>query len=34
MGTSIYPLLGRDGDGTKIWYPLSLGMGMGMDLFD
>jgi len=33
MGTRLYPLPGGDGDGTKIWYPLSLGTGMGMIFF-
>jgi len=26
-GTSIYPSLGRDGNGTKTWYSLDLGVG-------
>jgi len=30
MGTRLYPLPGGDGDGTKVWYPLGLGMGMWM----
>jgi len=33
MGTRLYPLPGGDGDGTKIWYPLGLGMEMGMKFF-
>jgi len=33
MGTRLYPLPGGDGDETKVWYPLSLGMGMGMNFF-
>jgi len=32
MSTRLYPLPG-DGDETKVWYPLSLGMGMGMNFF-
>jgi len=28
MGTRLYPLPGGDEDGTKVWYPLDLGMGM------
>ena len=28
MSTRLYPLPGGDGDGTKVLYPLSLGMGM------
>ena len=28
MGTRLHPVPGRDGDGTKVWYPLGLGMGM------
>jgi len=27
-GTRLYPLPGGDGNGTKVWYPLSLDMGM------
>jgi len=33
MGTRLHPLPGGDGDGTKIWYPLGLGMEMGMNFF-
>jgi len=33
MGTRLYPLPVRDGDETKVWYPLSLGMRMGMNFF-
>jgi len=33
MSTRLYPLPGGDGDGTKVWYPLSLGMGMKMNFF-
>jgi len=33
MGTILYPLLGGDGDGTKVWYLLGLGMGIGMNFF-
>jgi len=33
MSTSIYPLLGGDRDETKVWYPLDLGMRMGMHFF-
>jgi len=35
MGTRLYSLPDRDGDETKVWYPLGLGtgMGMGMDFF-
>jgi len=33
MGTRLYPLLGGDGDETKVWYPLGLGMGMRMNFF-
>jgi len=28
LGTRLYPLPSGDMDGTKIWYPLGLGMGM------
>jgi len=28
MGTRLYPLPGGDGDETKVWYPLGLGMRM------
>jgi len=31
MGMRLYPLPG--GDGTKVWYPLGLRMGMGMIFF-
>jgi len=31
MGTSVYSLPNRDEDGTKVWYSLSLAMGMGMN---
>jgi len=34
MGTNIYLLPSGDEDGTKVWYPLGLGMDMGMDFFD
>jgi len=33
MGTRLYPLPGGDEDGTKVRYPLSLGMGMDVDEF-
>jgi len=33
MGTGLYPLPGRDGDETKVSYPLGLGMGMWMNFF-
>jgi len=33
MGTRLYSLPGEDVDGTKVWYPLDLGMGMGMNFF-
>ena len=33
MGTRLYLLLGGDGDGTKVCYPLDLGMGMRMNFF-
>jgi len=33
MGTRLYPLPGGDGDETKVWYPLDLGMRMGMNFF-
>jgi len=33
MGTRLYPLPGGDVDGTKVWYPLSLGMWMGNEFF-
>jgi len=33
MGTRLYPLRGGDGDGIKVWYPLGLGMRMGMNFF-
>jgi len=29
VGTRLYPLPGGDGDETKVWYPLDLGMGWG-----
>jgi len=32
MSTSIYPSPGGDEDATKVWYPLSLSMEMGMNL--
>jgi len=28
MSTRLYLLPSVDGDGTKVWYPLGLGMGM------
>jgi len=31
MSTRLYPLPGGDGDGKKVWYPLGLGMRMGMN---
>ena len=34
MGTRLHPLSGGDGDGTKVWYQLGLGMGMEMNFFD
>jgi len=33
MGTRLYSLPDGDGDGIKVWYPLSLGIGMRMNLF-
>jgi len=33
MGTRLYPLPSGDGDGIKLWYPLGLDMGMGMNFF-
>jgi len=33
MGTKLYMLPGGDGDETKVWYPLSFGMGMMMNFF-
>jgi len=33
MGTRLYPLAGGDEDETKVWYPLGLSMGMGMNFF-
>ena len=33
VGTRLYPLPGGDGDETKVWYPLGLGMEMGMIFF-
>jgi len=33
MGTRLYLLLGGDVDETKVWYPLDLGTGMGMNFF-
>jgi len=33
MGTRLYPLPGGDEDETKVWYPLNLGMGMGINFF-
>jgi len=33
MGTRLYPLPGRDGHGTKVWYPLGWGIGMGINFF-
>jgi len=35
MGTRLYPLPGGDENGTKVWYPLDLDLGMGMGwIFD
>jgi len=31
MSTRLYPLPGGDGDETKVWYPLDLGMEMRMN---
>jgi len=31
MGTRLYPLPG--GNGTKVWYPLGLGIKMKMNFF-
>jgi len=31
MGTKLYPLPGGDGDETKVWYPLGLGMRQKFD---
>jgi len=31
MDTRLYPLTGRDGDETKVRYPLNLGMEMKMN---
>jgi len=31
MGTRLYLLSTRDGDKTKVWYPLNLSMGMKMN---
>jgi len=28
MGTKLFSLPSGDGDGTKVWYPLDLGVGM------
>ena len=33
MGTRLYPLSDADKDGIKVWYPLSLGMGIGINFF-
>jgi len=33
IGTRLYPLPGGDGDETKGWYPLGLGMRMEMNFF-
>jgi len=33
MDTRLYPLPGGDEDEIKVWYPLSLGMGMMMNFF-
>jgi len=33
MSIRLYPLPGGDGDETKVWYPLSLDMGMMMNFF-
>jgi len=33
VGTRIYSLPGGDGDETKVWYPLALGIGMNMSFF-
>ena len=33
MGIRKYPLLGGDGDGSKVVYPLGLEMGMGMNFY-
>jgi len=32
MDMKLYPPL-PGGDGTKVWYPLGLGMRMGMNFF-
>jgi len=31
MGTKLHLLPSGDDDGIKVWYPLSLGMGMMMN---
>jgi len=33
MSTRLYPLPDVDGNETKVWYPLGLGMGMRMNFF-
>ena len=33
MSTRLYPLLGEDENGTKVWYLLDLGMGMRINFF-
>jgi len=33
MSTRLYLLPGGDGDETKVWYPLGLGMRMRMNCF-
>jgi len=33
MGTRLYSLPSGDGDGTKVWYLLGLGMGIKMNFF-
>jgi len=33
MGTRLYSLPGGNGDGIKVWYSLSLDMGMGWIFF-
>jgi len=33
IGTRLYPLPGGDENETKVWYPLGLGMSIGMNCF-
>jgi len=33
IGTRLYPLPGKDGNETKVWYPLNLDMRMKVNFF-